>query len=160
MSASKTPRTIRARRLFLVSSLAASLVACGGGGGGGDRPAPNPGAPAPAPAPTPNAPAVAAGNGYSLVLKTDGGIASWGDQQTGQLGNGSVGVTQSTHVPQVVNVGNAVAVAAGNDHSLVAVTDVRVVCFGSNFLSQCGVLGTNLEFAAPVEVGPAFRTGG
>lgn len=152
MSASKTPRTIRARRLFLVSSLAASLVACGGGGGGGDRPAPNPGAPAPAPAPTPNAPAVAAGNGYSLVLKTDGGIASWGDQQTGQLGNG-VTSGSSQRVPQtVLGLNNARQVAAGEFHAVALRADGTVAAWGSNVDGKLGIASAGGLFATPQTV--------
>ena len=70
--------------------------------------------------------AVAAGDYYSLALKTDGTVVGWGNNLYGQT-NGAASVT------------NAVAVAAGWDHSLALKTDGSVVAWGYNGNGQTSV---------------------
>ena len=61
-------------------------------------------------------PVVAAGQGQSLALKSDGTVWAWGDNSDGQLGNGT---TTSSQTPvQVSDIESATAVAAGDDHSV------------------------------------------
>ena len=102
--------------------------------------------------------ALAAGASHSVALRNDGTIRTWGNAGSGRLGNDRTGaVSDSTNVPQVPNISTVTAIAAGFNHSLVLLQDGRVFCFGDNANSQCGVLGINLEFATPIEVGPGFN---
>lgn len=102
-----------------------------------------------------NVAALAAGDEHSLALLADGSVRAWGHAGSGRLGTGVSGITQSTFVPQQVNVGGVVSIAAGSDHSLFAVQDGRVGCAGSNFFSQCGRIEIT-DLTVPVEVGPGF----
>ena len=68
-----------------------------------------------------NAVAVASGAFYSLALKNDGTVWGWGENDKGQLGNGTF---SNTNIPvQVVSSGGAafsgvVAIAGGTNHTL------------------------------------------
>jgi alpha-tubulin suppressor-like RCC1 family protein len=152
-SSSGHPRL--ARRLFIASTVIV-LVACGGGGGGGGAspsPAPNPAPPpAPPPAPIAVAPMVAAGNGFSLAVKTNGTVSSWGDQGAGQLGNNVVSAS-SQRVPQTVaNLATARKVAAGGFHAVALRADGTVVAWGSNADGKLGIGTTGGLFATPQTV--------
>ena len=92
--------------------------------------------------------AVAAGDNYSLVLKSDGTIWSFGVNLDGQLGTSTnIGTTVANPVPVQVMSG-ASAVAAGAAHSLVLKSDGTVWAFGSNGAGQLGV-STNIDNGAP-----------
>ncbi len=84
---------------------------------------------------------VAAGASFSLALCSDGSVAAWGSNSTGQLGINST-VRSSTPV-QVVATGalsgkKVIAVSAGNSHSLALCTDGTVYAWGSNSEGQLG----------------------
>src|SRR5580698_9899622 len=75
-----------------------------------------------------NVVAIAAGFYHNVAVKSDGTVWAWGNNVDGQLGNGTVvnsniPVQMITAVgPPVVDVSNAVLVAAGLNHSLVLTT--------------------------------------
>lgn len=86
--------------------------------------------------------AVAAGFNHSLALCSDGTVAAWGFNSSGQLGNGS---TSNSNVPVAVKTtGTAlagktvVAVSAGANHSLALCADGTVVAWGGNAYGQLG----------------------
>ena len=85
--------------------------------------------------------AVAAGLYYSLALCSDGTLAAWGDNDSGQLGNGG---TISSNVPVAVTTAGAlagktvIAMAAGNSHCLALCADGTLAAWGSNSLGQLG----------------------
>jgi alpha-tubulin suppressor-like RCC1 family protein len=162
-------RLQRPRRLFLATAVMA-LAACGGSGGGDAPPAPPPNAltpaptptptppptpvlpPTPAPQPVPAVPHIAAGNGFSLALKTNGMVASWGDQGSGQLGNNVV-TASSQRVPQpVVNLTNARRVASGEFHAVALRADGTVVAWGSNADGKLGIGTFGGSFPTPQAV--------
>lgn len=105
-----------------------------------------------------NAAALAAGERHSLVLLADGRVLAFGAAGDGRLGNGVSGNSFSDFRPSpMVLDGGVVAIAAGQDHSLVAVASGAVGCSGSNFLDQCGFVGSGSS--VPTEVGPGFSVG-
>ena len=85
--------------------------------------------------------AVAAGGYHSLALCSDGTVAAWGNNYSGQLGNNS---TTNSSVPVAVTTTGVlagktvVAVAAGNDHSLALCSDGTVAAWGINSSGQLG----------------------
>ena len=65
---------------------------------------------------------IAAGSSHGLALKDDGTVWAWGNNQSGQLGNGArwnTSPSMGTNTPaQVSNLNGVKAIAAGGDHSL------------------------------------------
>src|ERR1035441_9061113 len=65
--------------------------------------------------------AIAAGEAHSLALTSDGKVWAWGDNQRGELGNGT---KNDSNVPvQVINLIGVVAISAGTSHSLALTSD-------------------------------------
>jgi hypothetical protein len=63
--------------------------------------------------------AIAAGDIYTVALKSDGTVWDWGYNSNGQLGNNS---TTDSHVPvQVSGLSGATAIAAGGSHTVALV---------------------------------------
>ncbi|MBN8458578.1 MAG: cadherin-like beta sandwich domain-containing protein [Verrucomicrobia bacterium] len=86
--------------------------------------------------------AVAAGYNHSLALCSDGSVAAWGFNSSGQLGNAS---TSNSSTPVAVKTtGTALAgksvvgIAAGANHSLALCSDGTVVAWGNNAYGQLG----------------------
>ncbi len=113
-----------------------------------------------------NAVAVAAGFSHSLALRPDGTVVVWGDNQFGQTevpsgltnalaisagagGFSSAGLRADGRVvvwPSTSSIGNvptdltdAVAIAAGTDHSLALRTNGTVSAWGQNYFGQLDV---------------------
>lgn len=95
--------------------------------------------PQPRPSPTPMPPAVsalAAGVFFSCALLRDQTVKCWGDNEYGQLGDGTLG---GSSVPvSVMGVGSAVAIAAGDYHACALLADGTAVCWGANDYGQLG----------------------
>ena len=86
--------------------------------------------------------AIAAGPSHSLGLCTDGTLAAWGYNFSGELGNNS---NSSSPSPVLVYKTGAllgktvVAIAAGWAHSLALCSDGSVVTWGRNYEDQLGI---------------------
>ena len=97
--------------------------------------------------------AVAAGSGHSLALKSDGTVLAWGNNASGQLGDGTT--TSQTTPVQVSGLGSGsgvVAVAAGgNSYSLALKSDGTVLAWGFNSNNELGD-GTTTQRHTPVQV--------
>ena len=97
---------------------------------------------------------VTAGYSHSLALCSDGTLAAWGNNTSGQLGNGG---TTTSNVPVAVTMTGAlagktvVAVAAGNYHSLALCSDGTLAAWGSNSYGQFGN-GSTTSSNVPVAV--------
>jgi alpha-tubulin suppressor-like RCC1 family protein len=81
--------------------------------------------------------AVAGGDGFSLALRTDGTLRSWGLDSWGQLGDGAALTNQAVPV-SVVGLTNVVAIAAGESHSLALRADGTVWSWGYDGWGQLG----------------------
>jgi alpha-tubulin suppressor-like RCC1 family protein len=98
--------------------------------------------------------AVAAGASHSLALCSDGSLAAWGDNSSGQLGNNS---TIASNLPVAVNSEGVlagrlvIAISAGNAHSLALCSDGTVAAWGDNSVGQLGNSST-VPSRAPVAV--------
>lgn len=97
--------------------------------------------------------AVAAGSYHSLALCSDGTLATWGYNRSGQLGDGSA--TTESKIPVRVNQGailagkTIVAISAGDEHSLALCSDGTLATWGANGSGQLGD-GSNKENNIPV----------
>ncbi|MGB9825198.1 MAG: invasin domain 3-containing protein, partial [Desulfofundulus sp.] len=86
---------------------------------------------------------------HSLEVKSDGTVWAWGNNNFGQLGDGTT-INHATPV-QVKNLTGVVAVAAGYYHSLALKSDGTVWAWGSNHYGQLGD-GTTTDRYTPVQV--------
>ncbi len=87
-----------------------------------------------------SAAAVDAGSSHALALLTDGTVVGWGQNNAGQIGDGSTtGRTVPTPVPGLTN---AVAVSAGSGFSLAVTADGTAWSWGGNGNGQLGTGNT------------------
>jgi alpha-tubulin suppressor-like RCC1 family protein len=92
--------------------------------------------------------AIAAGNGFTEVLKNDGTVWSWGSNSNGQLGNGST--TDSSTPVQVSGLSGVSAISAGLQ-SGVALQNGTVLAWGYDYNGQLGD-GTTTDSYTPAQV--------
>ncbi|MGD0082183.1 MAG: hypothetical protein ABSD78_03170 [Acidimicrobiales bacterium] len=88
-------------------------------------------------------------DGQTMALLSNGTAVAWGDNASGQLGDGS---TQNSDVPvPVTGLSDLEQVAAGGDHSMALGKDGTVWCWGDNSDGQVGD-GTLKNALLPVKV--------
>jgi alpha-tubulin suppressor-like RCC1 family protein len=90
---------------------------------------------------------VATGGTHTCALRNDETVWCWGNNSSGQLGNGALTGcnllcppqnTYSETPVQAKNLTNAVAIAAGSAHSCAVLADSGVKCWGSDFIGEAG----------------------
>ncbi len=96
---------------------------------------------------------ISAGASHSLALDASGSIWSWGFNNDGQLGIGTVlQPGESAHHPyKVPKIGDAIAIAGGTYHSLAVDVAGRVWGWGNNDKGQLGD-GTTTNRSTPTLV--------
>jgi len=77
------------------------------------------------------------GGGFTLALKSDGHVWSWGVNFRGQLGDGTDSNTAKSPV-LISHFGNVAAIEAGSSHALALKTDGTVWAWGDNTQLQSG----------------------
>ena len=82
---------------------------------------------------------VAAGDGYTCAMKTDGTVWCWGANSSGQLGDGST--TDRTRPVQVVGVSDATQIVAFNGKACALKSDTTVACWGGGSTTVSIVAG-------------------
>ena len=111
----------------------------------------------------PDITAISGGSNHTLALKADGTAWAWGNNETGQLGDGWYASTAdgTTQVRNSTNSGpltGITAISAGNNHSLALASDGSVWAWGNNFNGQLGIGITTAQDGRigrllPVQVG-------
>ncbi|MEJ2599125.1 MAG: hypothetical protein P8Z00_12375 [Anaerolineales bacterium] len=94
--------------------------------------------------------AIAAGGSHTCALMISGGAKCWGDNNAGQLGDGTT-AEYDTLVDVKGLFGGAVAIGAGVLHTCVLTTSGGAKCWGDNNWGQLGD-GTNTAHFTPVNV--------
>ncbi|MGR6836663.1 RCC1 domain-containing protein [Syntrophomonas erecta] len=95
---------------------------------------------------------IAAGDGYSVALKNDGTVWTWGNNGYGKLGDGT---TQTSILPvQVTDLTNVKTIATGKEHSVALKNDGTVWTWGRNNFGQLGngLSGSSERSTIPVQV--------
>src|SRR5439155_543720 len=89
--------------------------------------------------------ALAAGYSHTCARLADGTARCWGDNHDGQLGNPTNSGTLIPNpaplaviITNTVPLSNAVALAAGSDHTCALLADGTARCWGYNFKGQLG----------------------
>lgn len=95
-------------------------------------------------------PMVAAGDGFSVALRDDGRVMTWGTNIYSQLGAGLNGGLSSTPV-LVPGLSNVVSIAAGYWHTLALKADGSVWGWGSNAGGQLGA-DTSAAYNSPQQI--------
>jgi len=86
--------------------------------------------------------AIAAGDSFSVALKKDGSVWTWGNNMSGQLGNGTLGTDSST--PHQVNTltpsstNPVIAISAGSAFVVALKKGHSVVAWGNNNSGELG----------------------
>ncbi|CAM4494770.1 RCC1 domain-containing protein [Corallococcus exiguus] len=97
----------------------------------------------------PFAATLASGYGFTLSLKQDGTVSAWGNNQYGQLGDGTT--TNRTTPVKVQDLSGVVAIAAGRVHGLALKADGSLWVWGTNNSGQLGD-GTYTSRLTPVRL--------
>lgn len=98
--------------------------------------------------------AIAAGNEHTCALISDGTVQCWGNNEVGQLGNGTIDSSPpyGTDTPVTVSgLSGVVAIAAGEWHTCALISGGTVQCWGYNADGELGN-GTTTESDTPVTV--------
>lgn len=93
---------------------------------------------------------VSAGSSYSLGLQADGSLWAWGNNDHGQLGNGS---NTEANAPQRIGTAQWVSISAGSTFAMGIQADGTLWTWGSNNNGQLGY-GGSAGSNTPIRVGP------
>lgn len=93
---------------------------------------------------------ISAGGTHSLAVKTNGTLWAWGQNNFGQLGDGTN--TNRTVQTQIGSDNKWMSVVAGQDHNLGLKSDGTLWAWGQNNFGQLGD-GTTANKNAPVQIG-------
>jgi alpha-tubulin suppressor-like RCC1 family protein len=100
---------------------------------------------------------ISAGAFYSLALGSDGHVYGWGNNASGNLGNGTT-TPVSVSAPVVMSAGaiptgvTITQISAGQDHSLMLGSDGHVYATGSNAAGELGDGSATPSSSSPVAV--------
>lgn len=94
--------------------------------------------------------AIAAGAAFSMALKSDGTVLTWGNNASGQLGNGTF--TDRSVIGFVTNLVGVKQIAAGGSFALALLTTGAVKSWGNNASGQLGDGSAPTDQPSPVSV--------
>jgi alpha-tubulin suppressor-like RCC1 family protein len=93
---------------------------------------------------------ISAGFAFGLALKSNGQVFAWGNNKSGEVGDGSAPTDRSTPVAVLAVVG-AVQISAGRAHAMALGANGTVWAWGDNKLGQIGD-GTQVSAHTPVSI--------
>lgn len=93
---------------------------------------------------------VSAGENYSILLKDDGTVWTWGTNEYGQLGDGTT--TLKTKPEQVIGLESVTAISTEGQHSLALKNDGTVWAWGDNSYGELGIGTRTNAQTEPVQI--------
>ncbi len=93
---------------------------------------------------------ISSGYTHSCALRAGGGIACWGSNVYGELGDGTS--TMRTRPVSVSGIGDAIYVSAGYGFTCAIRQDQSVLCWGSNTCGELGLPASTVETGVPTLV--------
>ena len=94
--------------------------------------------------------AVSAGEDHTCAVKTDHTLWCWGNNDSGELGDGGTTTDSAVPVQEHTHASDWAAVSAGGDHTCAVKTDHTLWCWGNNDSGELGD-GTTTSSAVPVQ---------
>jgi|GEM_PF-2566379 len=98
-----------------------------------------------------NMTAIAACGQFSLALRQDGTVWSWGYNAAGELGDGTI-VAQRSAPEEIQGLSSIQAIACGNSHAVALKEDGTVWTWGDNWNGQLGSADRSADYNRPVQV--------
>ena len=89
-------------------------------------------------------PKVVSGQDFTVALKADGTVWTWGYNAYGQLGTKD---QTNRYKPTKIAIENVIDISAGDNYTLVLTKEGKVYSFGNNSYGQLGRSGDTLEIA-------------
>jgi alpha-tubulin suppressor-like RCC1 family protein len=101
---------------------------------------------------------VCCGDWHSLALTSTGEVYAWGDNQFGQIGNGSSKTMESVPAKLIFQGHSIIAISCGSLHSMALTENGFVFAWGFNNYGQLGV-GNTLNMSKPklIEMNLSFK---
>jgi|GEM_PF-903326 len=93
---------------------------------------------------------ISAGGYHTCALMKTGGVKCWGDNNDGELGDGTT-TKRTTPVDVTGLASGVIAISAGENHTCALMETGRVKCWGDNLYGQLGDL-TTTDRHTPVDV--------
>lgn len=109
---------------------------------------------------------IAGGSDFTCALLRTGAVKCWGDQQSGQLGDGVVDTNPQSAVQIVQGIGGssleskAVAISAGQHSACALMRGGQVHCWGSTANGVLGQTSGNTSEAIPIQIADLDDAGG
>jgi alpha-tubulin suppressor-like RCC1 family protein len=83
---------------------------------------------------------ISAGNGHTCVISTESKVYCWGNNEDGQLGDGTTDSRlTATRIGEVILDSTISSISAGGDHTCVVVNGGNFYCWGKNNHGQLGI---------------------
>ena len=100
-----------------------------------------------------DATAITTGGEHSCALHITRTISCWGNNYSGQLGNGQSGENAASSVPaQVADITNATAITTGANHSCALHQNGTISCWGNNEFGKLGNGTDNNYSSVPAQI--------
>ncbi|GAB3487804.1 putative Ig domain-containing protein [Flexivirga lutea] len=93
---------------------------------------------------------ISAGSQHTCALLTSGGVECWGNNSSGELGDGTTN-NSPTPVPVTGLASGVASISAGGAHTCAVLTSGGAVCWGANYWGELGD-GTTVNSTVPVPV--------